>query len=511
MSKPKGDDRQWETLQVKAFVHWVNGYLERRGLKVEKLEEDFCDGVLLIAFIEELTGGKLNKRWNTNPTTRVLKIENCHQAIMLLKENYHIKNITISAEDITNGNLKLILGFLWLLFREFRIAKIEGAQDKSYEEGVLLWVRQTLRNYTDLNISNFSSSFSDGKIFLALLKEYDSTLVDYAAFKKENKEENLETAFRIAESALKIPRLLNVKQLAAEQYDERSVALYVSLFLNAFHTKMERNKMAADNTAIATQVKDLEMRLQKAERDKEELSKIRNGLESRVNELQTLLNEQRRVNEELLRSNNNLKVEMDELRTQFATAKEKETYLEQKAAVLKQMLDKETEEKTEFEVAKETAEREAAKLKAEKEVWLKERERLQRERDALEQELYDVRDALDTLKLVKEKLESKTRERAELEGRGLDVLRKNLLEHVKDMNTWKEFLEQERDYEADTIQTKTEKEIISLSFEEQLEYLARALSDENKRLQALLEDHDREKREKARKEKSDKNDKNKDS
>jgi len=230
-----------------------------------------------------------------------------------------------------------------------------------------------------------------------------------------------------------------------------------------------------------------------------------------VNELQTLLNEQRRVNEELLRSNNNLKVEMDELRTQFTTAKEKETYLEQKAAVLKQMLDKETEEKTEFEVAKETAEREAAKLKAEKEVWLKERERLQRERDALEQELYDVRDALDTLKLVKEKLESKTRERAELEGRGLDVLRKNLLEHVKDMNTWKEFLEQERDYEADTIQTKTEKEIISLSFEEQLEYLARALSDENKRLQALLEDHDREKREKARKEKSDKNDKNKDS
>jgi chromosome segregation ATPase len=377
-------------------------------------------------------------------------------------------------------------------------------------------------------------SFSDGKIFLALLKEYDSTLVDYAAFKKENKEENLETAFRIAESALKIPRLLNVKQLAAEQYDERSVALYVSLFLNAFHTKMERNKMAADNTAIATQVKDLEMRLQKAERDKEELSKIRSlyslsltqydkritrvrwvsftdGLESRVNELQTLLNEQRRVNEELLRSNNNLKVEMDELRTQFTTAKEKETYLEQKAAVLKQMLDKETEEKTEFEVAKEKAEREAAKLKAEKEVWLKERERLQRERDALEQELYDVRDALDTLKLVKEKLESKTRERAELEGRGLDVLRKNLLEHVKDMNTWKEFLEQERDYEADTIQTKTEKEIISLSFEEQLEYLARALSDENKRLQALLEDHDREKREKARKEKSDKNDKNKDS
>jgi hypothetical protein len=115
----------------------VNGYLERRGLKVEKLEEDFCDGVLLIHFIEELTGGKLNKRWNTNPTTRVLKIENCHQAIMLLKENYHIKNLTISAEDIANGNLKLILGFLWVLFREFRISKIEGAQGKEHSRVIV--------------------------------------------------------------------------------------------------------------------------------------------------------------------------------------------------------------------------------------------------------------------------------------------------------------------------------------------------------------------------------------
>lgn len=37
---------------------------------------------------------------------------------------------------------------------------------------------------------------------------------------------------------------------------------------------------------------------------------------------------------------------------------------------------------------------------------------------------------------------------------GLDVLRKHLLEHIKDMNLWRDFLEQERDYEADTIQTK---------------------------------------------------------
>jgi hypothetical protein len=125
--------------------------LERRGLKVEKLEEDFCDGVLLISFIEELTGGKLNKRWNVNPSTRVHKIENCHQAIMLLKENYHVKNITISAEDITNGNLKLILGFLWTLFREFRISKIEGSQGETH---TLLMCDTTSNAYTHV-LTNF--------------------------------------------------------------------------------------------------------------------------------------------------------------------------------------------------------------------------------------------------------------------------------------------------------------------------------------------------------------------
>jgi hypothetical protein len=29
--------------------------------------------------------------------------------------------------------------------------------DKSYEEGLLMWVRQTLANYPDLNIKDFSS------------------------------------------------------------------------------------------------------------------------------------------------------------------------------------------------------------------------------------------------------------------------------------------------------------------------------------------------------------------
>jgi hypothetical protein len=59
--------------------------------------------------------------------------------------------------------------------------------------------------------------------------------------------------------------------------------------------------------------------------------------------------------------------------------------------------------------------------------------------------------------------------------------------------------------ECDSHECRAEKEIVSLSFEEQLEYLAQALSEENKRLQVLLQDHEKEEREKKQKEKRDKN------
>jgi putative protein kinase ArgK-like GTPase of G3E family len=109
-----------------------------------------------------------------------------------------------------------------------------------------------------------------------------------------------------------------------------------------------------------------------------------------------------------------------------------------------------------------------------------------------------MRDQLDLLKRTKEKLETKTKSRVDLEGRGLDTLRKNLLEHLKDMNTWKGYLEQDREYDSEKVQAKAEKEIITLAFEDQLEFLSGALADENKRLHDLLADHEAEEAEKKK-------------
>jgi chromosome condensin MukBEF ATPase and DNA-binding subunit MukB len=105
--------------------------------------------------------------------------------------------------------------------------------------------------------------------------------------------------------------------------------------------------------------------------------------------------------------------------------------------------------------------------------------KLQNEKEALENEVAELRAKYN-------KLKEKVDERSALELKALDLLRKNLIEHLNDMNRWKDYLEQDREYESEKIQERTEKEIIDRNFEDQLEYLADALGSENRKLQVLL-------------------------
>jgi len=100
-------------------------------------------------------------------------------------------------------------------------------------------------------------------------------------------------------------------------------------------------------------------------------------------------------------------------------------------------------------------------------------------KEALENEVAELRTKYN-------KLKEKVDERAALELKGLEILRKNLIEHLNDMNKWKDYLEQDREYESEKIQERTEKEIIDRNFEDQLEFLSESLSSENRKLQVLL-------------------------
>lgn len=393
----------------KAFTHWVNTVLEKRAQKITSLDGDFADGITIVNFVELLCEKKLKKKYSQKPSSKINKIENTHLALEFLKENgVEPKYLTISAEDFVDGNVKLILGFLWMLFRKFRIAKMMGADNiDSTTEGLLSWVKEITKDYKGVNIRDFKNSFSDGNAFLAMVHAFDNKLFKYdEQIEEHSTQENIEAAFNMAEKNLGIPQLLDPRELMDGTIDERSVVLYVSLYFHAFVSAQEKRQIENEKRAASEKVTDLESELEvltrKVAQKEEEYTKLRSQYEEQEKAFQAL----------------------------------------------------------------------------------------QREKELL---LAEVDDLKDQYRRLKEKVDA----REKLELAGLDVLRKNLLEHLHDMHVWKGYLEQDREYESEKIQMRAEGEIADRAFEDQLEYLSDALSSENKKLEELLSQRKLEEAEKA--------------
>merc|ERR1712000_555662 len=214
-------EKSWETVQIKAFTHWVNTVLEQREMRIEDLSQDLSSGVELINFLELLSGKSLNKKYDKKPQMRIQKIQNVHLALKFLESEMDVKLVGIGAEDFVDSQTKLILGFLWSLFRKFKIATIKE-EDKSSEEGLLLWVTKQTEGYPKVEITNFKNSFRSGYAFLALIDKYKEGLVDYQKhIDNEDPRTQLEEAYRVAEESLGVPSLLNADDVMNGEEKER--------------------------------------------------------------------------------------------------------------------------------------------------------------------------------------------------------------------------------------------------------------------------------------------------
>jgi len=74
----------------------------------------------------------------------------------------------------------------------------------------------------------------------------------------------------------------------------------------------------------------------------------------------------------------------------------------------------------------------------------------------------------------------------------ITVLRKHLLRHVHDMQLWRVNLESDREYQADKVKIPEESSISKLGFAEQIDTLDKVTVDENKLLEALLREREKE-------------------
>ncbi|XP_047432918.1 dystrophin isoform X3 [Mugil cephalus] len=231
--KCRSDER--EDVQKKTFTKWVNSQLAKTGKPpVEDLFSDLCDGRRLLELLEGLTGHALVRL--ERGITRVHSLNNVNRALQILQKN-NVELVNIGAADIVDGNHKLILGLIWSIILHWQVKDVmkdvmAGLQQTNSEKILLSWVRQNTRQYPQVNVVNFSSSWNDGLAFNALIHSHRPELFDWSSLvKKASPIDRLEHAFNKAEQHLGIERLLDPEDVAVPHPDKKSVIMYVtSLF-----------------------------------------------------------------------------------------------------------------------------------------------------------------------------------------------------------------------------------------------------------------------------------------
>uniref|UniRef100_A0A8B9S833 Microtubule actin crosslinking factor 1 n=1 Tax=Apteryx owenii TaxID=8824 RepID=A0A8B9S833_APTOW len=260
-SRSGADER--DRVQKKTFTKWVNKHLMKVRKHINDLYEDLRDGHNLISLLEVLSGVKLPSgarslrlvrapSWRRASSEereeeedgdaprekgrmRFHRLQNVQIALDFLKQR-QVKLVNIRNDDITDGNPKLTLGLIWTIILHFQISDIYisgESGDMSAKEKLLLWTQKVTAGYIGVKCTNFSSCWSDGKMFNALIHRYRPDLVDMERVQIQSNRENLEQAFEIAER-LGVTRLLDAEDVDVPSPDEKSVITYVSSIYDAF-------------------------------------------------------------------------------------------------------------------------------------------------------------------------------------------------------------------------------------------------------------------------------------
>ena len=193
--------------------------------------------VVLIHLLECLSSESLG-RYAAKPKLRVQKFENANLSLDFIKSR-GIQMTNIGAEDVVDGNRKIILGLIWTLILRFTISDI-NEEGMTAKEGLLLWCQRKTACYDEVDVRNFTDSWNDGLAFCALLDIHRPDLIDYDALDKSDHKGNMQLAFDIASKEIGIPDLLDVEDVCdVAKPDERSLMTYIAYWFHAF-SQMEK-------------------------------------------------------------------------------------------------------------------------------------------------------------------------------------------------------------------------------------------------------------------------------
>jgi len=187
----------------------------------------------------------------------------------------------------------------------------------------------------------------------------------------------------------------------------------------------------------------------------------------------------------------------DQLSTQFSELQDsykKETMeLKEKIEELQQNIkllqSSSADTTTHLQSAKDEMKKERDSIKEELK---KTKEQLAKEKEELTNKQNELLSNLKKNNKAREELEELMNKKQEAHGQSVHALRKRLLKHVHDMHVWKNFLDQERDYESEDLHVTMGPELVEFPFTEQVHTLDTAISEENVKLDSLQKEREAE-------------------
>ncbi|XP_041947087.1 cytospin-B isoform X1 [Alosa sapidissima] len=120
--------------------------------------------------------------------------------------------------------------------RKDPLAALAREYGGSKRNALLKWCQKKTEGYPNIDMTNFSSSWSDGLAFCALLHSYLPAHIPYQELIKEDKVRNLTLAFQAAESIGIKPSLDIDDMMHTDRPDWQSVMHYVSQIYKYFET-----------------------------------------------------------------------------------------------------------------------------------------------------------------------------------------------------------------------------------------------------------------------------------
>ncbi|KNC51031.1 uncharacterized protein AMSG_07009 [Thecamonas trahens ATCC 50062] len=285
----------WVPKQRRAFLGWFNAKLAGAGSplagSVTTLRA-LSDGVALGALVPHLVAGRVSVgRIAPHPRLKIQKMANISAALDALDADG--VPVTAAASDVYAGNVKMVLGLLWVMILKYHIkstadaAAADGSDavdtddgsdgaaapgsrvlrsGKSAKADLLAWVRaQVSAVDPELDVADFGPAFQDGRVLAALTARFAPDATTYAELVGDSSSPMaiVEAVLRIAHTQLGIPELIEAADVV-EDPDPFSIMTYVTYFRGA-EAALRKGKLAhsADEfAALETRVASLETELE---------------------------------------------------------------------------------------------------------------------------------------------------------------------------------------------------------------------------------------------------------